>query len=70
MTSGDGHGKLWAIRLWETETINKLGWSEVDWCELSTAERYRKVCAAKLGKWMQSLETAEAVRKMKAKSGK
>lgn len=65
--SAKGKGKAWAIRQWELETINALGWSEAQWCELGLAERYRKVCALKLGAWMQALETEEQIRKIKAK---
>jgi len=62
-----GQGKIWAIRLWELETINALGWTESAWCRLSLAERARKVCAYKAGGWLSALETERELKKMKAK---
>lgn len=60
-----GIGKVWAIRLWELETINGLGWTENKWCRLSLQERLRKVCAFKVGEWLSSLETEREMRKIK-----
>ena len=65
----DGKGKLAAIRMWELETINSLGWTEERWVLLSLEERYRKVSAHKLNDWMSSLETRDEIRRMRAKSG-
>lgn len=67
--SAKGKGKAWGIRQWELETINALGWTEAQWCELSLAERYRKVCAAKLSGWLQALETEAEIKRMKAAHG-
>ncbi len=59
-----------AIRSWELETINMLGWTEAAWIRLSLSERYRKVCATKLSGWLSALETEEEVKRMRAKAGK
>lgn len=62
-----GRGKVWAVRLWELETINALGWTEAAWCRLTLAERARKVCAYKVGDWLSALETEGEMRRMKAR---
>lgn len=59
-----------AIRSWELETINALGWTESTWIRLGLAERYRKVVAHKISGWLSALETEEEVKRMRAKSGK
>lgn len=64
-----GRGKVWAIRLWELETINELGWTETAWCRLSLAERARKVCAFKIGGWLSALETEREMAKARMKRG-
>ena len=69
MSIAKGIGKVWAVRLWEMETINKLGWSESAWCRLSKEERIRKVCAHKTGDWLSSLESEREMRKARAKRG-
>lgn len=56
-----------ALRLWETETINYLGWTEAAWCRLSLAERARKVCGFKLSKWLEALESEAELRRIRAK---
>lgn len=61
-------GTVAAIRLWELETVNSLGWTEAAWCRLSLGERARKVCAHKLSAWLQALETELEIRRIKAKS--
>jgi len=68
MPGGD-KGKVWALRQWELETINHLGWTESAWIRLSLDERYRKVCSHKLAGWQQALATEESIRKARAKSG-
>jgi hypothetical protein len=65
----DGKGKLAALRMWELETINGLGWNEADWVQLPLDERYRKVTAHKLSDWMGALEARESMRKMRLNSG-
>ncbi len=67
MVSAIGKGKTAAIRAWELETINTLGWTEAAWIRLSLAERYRKVCAHKLSGWLQALEQEEELRKIRAR---
>ena len=67
MAIARGRGKVWAVRLWELETINELGWTETAWCRLTLAERARKVCAHKVGDWLSSLETEREMAKMRAK---
>ena len=69
MMLAGGKGSVWALRQWELETINALGWTERAWVRLSTAERYRKVCAHKLKDWMAGLETEAELRRMRASSG-
>lgn len=58
---------MWAVRLWEMETINALSYSELEWLNLPYDERVRKVCAYKLPQWLQSLETDREIKMMKAK---
>lgn len=67
-SEADGKGKLAVLRLWELETINKLGWGEQDWINLPLSERYHKVVANKLSDWMQALETREEIKRLKAES--
>lgn len=62
-----GDGKVWAVRLWEMETINALGWTEDRWARLPLSERSRKVCAHKLSGWLQALETEKEMSRMRAK---
>lgn len=62
--------KVWAVRQWELETINALGWTETAWIRLELAERARKVCAHKLAKWQEGLETEREMRKQRARSGR
>lgn len=66
---GDGAGKVIAVKLWETETINALGWSEERWVRLTYNERLRKICAHKLEGWLSNLEAHRQMAKMKAKNG-
>lgn len=66
---GSDKGKVWALRQWELETINTLGWSEAAWVRLSVDERYRKVASHKLSGWQQALATEESIKKMRSKSG-
>lgn len=65
----DGKGKLAALRMWELETINALGWNEAAWIQLPVDERYRKVVAHKLSDWMGALEARESMRRMRATNG-
>lgn len=60
-----GGSRVWAVRQWEMETINALGWSEARWVKLSLQERVRKICANKLSDWLSALEAEMARRKMK-----
>lgn len=69
MSIARGRAKVWSVRLWETETINTLGWSEAKWCGLSLAERARKVCAHKLPDWLAALEAERELAKARAKRG-
>lgn len=69
MKGAKGKAKLLALRQWELETINALGWTESRWARLSIEERYRKVVSHKLSDWMQALETEDQLRRAKAKSG-
>lgn len=68
LLSGRGKGKTWALRQWELETVNALGWTESRWIKLPITERYRKVCAYKLNGWLTSLEAEEEIKRIKAKS--
>lgn len=71
LIGGKSKGKLWALRQWELETVLALGWTESRWVRLGLTERYRKVCAHKLGDWLQALETEEEIKRIKARgSGK
>lgn len=70
MAISRGVSKVWAVRLWETETINALGWTEARWIALSLNERSRKVCAHKLGDWLGALESERELARMKARSGR
>lgn len=56
-----------ALRLWESETILALGWTEKAWVRLTLMERYRKVAAHKLGIWLSSLEQEEELKRIRAK---
>jgi len=69
MSIAKGRGKIWAIRLWELETINAVGWTETAWCRLPLAERARKVCAHKVGDWLSALETEREMAKAKMSRG-
>ena len=64
-----GVGKVWAVRLWEMETVNALGWTEGQWVRLALAERSRKVCAHKLSDWLGALEAEREMAKMRARRG-
>jgi hypothetical protein len=65
-----GKGQVWALRQWELETINSLGWTEAQWSSLVIEERYRKVIAHKLNGWLGGLEIEEQRRKLRAESGR
>jgi hypothetical protein len=67
MAVSRGVGKVWAVRLWEMETVNALGWTEDKWIRLTLAERSRKVCAYKLSDWLSALETEREIARMKAR---
>lgn len=69
VSGAKGKSKIWAIRLWELETINALGWAEKQWIRLSLDERYRKVVSHKVSDWIQVLEAEDSIRRAKAKSG-
>lgn len=66
LQSARGNGQSAALRQWELETINALGWRESDWVLLSLSERYHKVCAHKLGDWMMALESEEEMKRIRA----
>lgn len=70
LSGSESKGESAGLRQWELEAILSLGWRESAWIKLPIMERYRKVASHKLRDWMQSLETNEQLRKLKAKSGK